>query len=101
MTITSRLAVAGGLVVLLAGCSTFEPYQRAHTWHPTGANQANLAVMVVNPADLEHGRGALGSDGATAAAAVDRLRHDRVKPLEDSNSLNTSTPTAAAGLTAN
>jgi hypothetical protein len=100
MTPIQRLSLAAGLVALLSGCNALEPYDRADTWHPTGANEANLAAMAVNPADLAHGRGTTASDGTTAAAAIDRLRHDRVKPLPDGNSTSSAAP-SAAGLTGN
>lgn len=44
------------------------------------ANAANLAVMAA-PADLLRGRALGPSDGALEAAAIDRLRTDKVKDL--------------------
>ena len=66
---------AGLLLALLAlgGCAATDTYSRPGTWHPDGANAANLAAMAANPADLLHGRGRGGSDGALAAAAIERL----------------------------
>jgi uncharacterized alpha-E superfamily protein len=93
MTPTLRWATAGCLVTLLAGCEALEPYQRPYSWHPTGANVANLAAMVADPHDLLHGRGAAVTDGTTAAAAIDRLHHDHVKPLLD---VGNATPSASA-----
>jgi type IV pilus biogenesis protein CpaD/CtpE len=101
MTNSFRLAAATCIALLVSGCDALEPYQRAYTWHPTGATEANLAAMVENPADLVHGRGLGQTDGVVAAMAVDRLWHDRVKPLADSSSTSNSTPSAAAGLTGN
>lgn len=74
------------LLVLLAatGCSLPDPFDRPGTWRPTGANEANLRVMVANPADLRRGEDSAPADGNTAAAAVDRLRQGRVKPLPES-----------------
>jgi hypothetical protein len=99
MTMASRLVLASGCVLLLAGCDALEPYGRSGTWRPTGVGQANLAVMVVNPQDLVHGHGGTGADGASAAAAVDRLRHDKVKSLSDAGGSSNASP--SAGLSSN
>jgi type IV pilus biogenesis protein CpaD/CtpE len=101
MTRTLRIAAAACLAGLLSGCNNLETYQNNTSWHPTGANATNLAAQVVNPVDLTHGQATGGSDGLAAAAAVDRLRHDHVKPLPDSDSITGATPSPAAGLTSN
>jgi type IV pilus biogenesis protein CpaD/CtpE len=102
MSRTLRFAMAAGaMTLLLCGCDALEPYDRANTWRPTGANDANLAAMAVNPADLIHGRGTTPSDGPAATAPIERLRHDHVKTLQDDNSTSNSTPSPAAGLTGN
>lgn len=72
------------LIPALCGCTTLDPLTRDGLWHPTGANQANLAAMVVDPADLVRGKDYEGTDGQLAAAAVARLRVNRVKQLPDS-----------------
>ena len=41
--------------------------------------------MAARPADLARGRGTAPGDAQAAAAAVDRLRRDRVKPIGDTN----------------
>jgi type IV pilus biogenesis protein CpaD/CtpE len=46
-----------------------------------GTNEANIAAMVANPADLVHGRGQASVDGATAATPVQRLLTDHAKTL--------------------
>jgi hypothetical protein len=75
-------------IACLTGCAGLagltDPYQRAGTWNPSHTNEANLRVMVANPADLVHGRGDNLAIGQTAAIAVERLRADKVKPLPDS-----------------
>lgn len=72
----------------LTGCAGLagltDPYQRAGTWNPSHANEANLRAMVANPADLVHGRGDNIAIGETAAVAVERLRAGKIKPLPDS-----------------
>lgn len=106
MTCILRLTALAGLLTSLSACSAIEPYDRAYTWRPTGANEANLAAMAADPKDLVHGRGTSNSDGQTAAVAVDRLRRGKVKPLSDGNSTTSvvsGAPSAAAAdsLTAN
>lgn len=67
---------AGGLLLCLgalAGCAGTDTYRRPGTWHPDGANAANIAAMAANPGDLLRGRGSPGSDGPLAARAIDRL----------------------------
>jgi type IV pilus biogenesis protein CpaD/CtpE len=46
-----------------------------------GTNQANIAAMVANPADLAHGQGAGPALGKTAEAPIDRLQTDHDKSL--------------------
>ena len=99
MNKTVRAAAVFGLLVLLSACGTLEPYDRPYVWRPTGAYESNLAAMAVNPADLAYGRGTGPADGQIAAAAVDRLRYDRVKPLPGANSAGAGV--GAAALTAN
>ncbi len=41
----------------LSGCGRLDTYNRPYTWHPTGANAANIAAQVVNPDDLIVGHG--------------------------------------------
>ncbi len=69
-------------LVGLAGCGpAYDPLTREGLWTPNHANHANLTLMVANPADLVRGTGRGTSDGQLAAAAVDRLRQDKVKKL--------------------
>ena len=96
-------------MTFLAGCNALEPYDKVGAWHPTAVNDANLALMAVNPADLVYGQGTKPADGIAAAAPIDRLRRDHVKPLPDSgegsssssSSSSTSAAPSAAGLTSN
>jgi hypothetical protein len=75
-----------GVLASLGGCAGLaDPYQREGTWHPTQINDENLRLMVVNPVDLQQGRAATDSLGATSALAVARYRSDNVKTLPDSN----------------
>jgi type IV pilus biogenesis protein CpaD/CtpE len=85
-----RLAAAL-VVAALAGCADGgEPFSRPYTWSITGTDAANLAVMAEAPEDLARGRGLVGANGQAAAAAIDRLRTDHRKPLD-----NTATSSAA------
>lgn len=72
------------LAVLLASClgvagCQYDPWQREGTWTPTSVNDANLAAMVANPADLYGNPGSAFSRGSAAVPAVDRLLTDQVK----------------------
>jgi hypothetical protein len=74
------------LALLATGCTlTGNPLDRAGTWHPLGANAANLAAMVANPHDLVEGEAASGTPGPVAVTPVDRLRADKVKALPDNS----------------
>lgn len=68
----------------LAGCSGTDPLYRGGLWRPNGANDSNLRVMIADPQDLVSGASSPGADGQVAAAAIERYRIDRVKPLPDS-----------------
>ncbi|HEX2526652.1 MAG TPA: hypothetical protein VHL31_10200 [Geminicoccus sp.] len=71
------------LVLLsLAACNA-DPYDRPGTLQPAGVNDLNLQAMLVEPAHLHHGIGAVGSHGPTAADAVDRLLNGKRYPLPD------------------
>jgi type IV pilus biogenesis protein CpaD/CtpE len=67
----------------LAGCDATDPYLRNGVWRPNNSNEANLRAMVVSPSDLVRGVPSTG-DGQQAAAALDRYRNDKVRPLPDS-----------------
>ena len=81
-----RLAIRTPLLLLLgaAGCATVDPTERAGTWQPIGANEANLRAMIANPADLSRGRAGADADGEVAAEAVARYRAGKVRKLPDS-----------------
>jgi hypothetical protein len=100
MTQILRFSIAACVMIFLTGCDALEPYDRVGAWRPTAVNDANLAVMAVNPGDLLRGQGTAASDGETAAAPIDRLRRDHVKPLQDSGGSASAAP-SAAGLTSN
>jgi type IV pilus biogenesis protein CpaD/CtpE len=93
-------SVTIGLLSLLAGCTAIDPLSSENTWHPTGANEMNIAAEVINPVDLTHGRAtAGGTDGELAADAVLRLRTGHVRALPDSAITDLhvqSAPTAAS-----
>ncbi|HEV7265138.1 MAG TPA: hypothetical protein VGN83_09490 [Falsiroseomonas sp.] len=62
------------LLLALAACGGPEPYERPGTWRATGANEANLRAMVVEPAQLTRGaRPLAASRGERAAIAADLL----------------------------
>jgi hypothetical protein len=76
-------ALAAGTAMTLGGCAAMDPFERPGVWRPIGANALNRELQVARPTDLVQGRGTNDADGQTAAAAVDRLVHDRVKGLPD------------------
>ncbi len=76
MSRTRKIRVPSALMLAafaLAGCAQVDPYQREGIWKPVGANDANLATMVANPADLSRGRADSRGSVRTPTAAVDRL----------------------------
>lgn len=79
----TRILLAFAL--LLPGCST-DPIDRPGTWHATGLNDRNLRAMLADPAHAERGVGTMEGRGDTAAAAVQRLRDDKLRPLQDPRS---------------
>jgi hypothetical protein len=62
---------------------------RAGTWRlgETGANDANLRTMIVNPHDLVAGTGETTAIGPEAAQPVTRLLTGKRTPLPESNVL--------------
>ena len=81
MRLSHKLAVSGSLFWLEACTPATDPLYRDGLWQPSHVNRANLVQMIANPSDLVRGSGTTGSDGQIAAAAVDRLRNDKVKKL--------------------
>jgi hypothetical protein len=71
-------------LLALTACDQIDPYSRDGVWRPNGANDTDLRAMVSVPSDLARAAPASPSDGAMAAAAAARLRHDRTRPLLDS-----------------
>lgn len=77
-----RVALLGvalfGLAAGTGGCT--DAFDRPGTWNPSGVNDANLQVMVVDPAQLRRGvgsataRGQAGSQPITALEAGQRPR---------------------------
>ena len=71
-------------LLALAACDVTDPYLRDGVWRPDGTNDANLRAMVASPSDLVRGVSSAGGDGQQAAAAIDRYRNDKMRPLPDS-----------------
>jgi hypothetical protein len=85
----------------LTGCAPGPPPTQATEWRPIGANDANLAAMVVDPLDLVNGVPSLVADGSVTANAVARYRANKLKALLDSGvstvtATGSGTPAAAA-----
>ncbi len=68
-------------LVSIAGCDRVDPYQRVGMWRPSGANTTNFELQVARASDLVMGRGADDADGFQAAAAIERYRTDKERPL--------------------
>ena len=70
----ARLAVLGGVVLLLGGCAgsplASDPFAQPGTWSETGVNDANLRAMVADPHDLVAGKDAPNSLAVEAARPV-------------------------------
>jgi hypothetical protein len=79
-----RLPACIGLLLVLAACDITDPYMREGVWRPSSTNDVNLRAMVASPSDLARGVGSSGGDGQQAAAAIDRRRLDKMRPLPDS-----------------
>lgn len=71
-------------LAMLAGCAMTDPYQRPGVWRPFGTNEMNFELQVARAADLVTGRGTDDADADMAAAAVDRMKRDKAKPLPNS-----------------
>ncbi|MGC8477991.1 MAG: hypothetical protein ACP5NP_16695 [Acetobacteraceae bacterium] len=61
------LVLLVGFSLSLTACNRDDTYSRPYTWHPTHANDANIAAEVADPSDLVVGR---GSDSVPAAMVV-------------------------------
>jgi hypothetical protein len=92
-----RPALCLGLSLAMGGCAFTDPYERAGVWRPSGSNEANLIAMVKTPSDLVQGVGDGLGNGQLAAAAIERLRADKVKPLPDSGLAQISLSGSGAG----
>lgn len=84
----TAIAALAGLLGLSACGPDFDPLTRQGMWNPNHANHDNLVLQVANPADLVRGTGAASADGQLAAAAVDRLRTEKVKKLPQTDIAN-------------
>ncbi len=74
------------LLLLPAACDLQQdPLEKAGTWKPVGANEANLRVMIADPADLAGRPIARTQPANVAVNAIDRLLADKVKPLAVTN----------------
>lgn len=70
------------LLLLPAACDLHQdPLMKQGTWQPTGANEANLRVMVADPSDLAGRPVVAGQPASTPVHAIDRLLTDKVKEL--------------------
>ena len=82
------LIVGAGAV---SGCARLDTYNRPYTWHPTGANVADIAAQVANPSDLIVGRGSGRTDAAMLVPGLQQA---------DGGQSTGGSPAAAAAATA-
>ena len=91
------------LALPLAACGPGDDFARPGTWRPTGANEANLATMLVEPAHARAGVAARTERGQPGSHAIRLLEQDRRRPLPDSRAATIGSigaaPPAAAGPT--
>ncbi|MGH7043395.1 MAG: hypothetical protein ACREFY_14895 [Acetobacteraceae bacterium] len=73
------LLIAGAGI--LSGCSRLDSYNRPYTWHPTGANLANIAAQVVHPEDLVVGHGSDQTDAAPLMPGIQQVDTGVAKPM--------------------
>ena len=79
-----RVVLSAALLLPLVACvGPLDPHERAGTWRPVGANDANLRAMIADPDDLVTGVADTRADGQVVAAAVARYRIGKVKDLPD------------------
>ncbi len=90
---TLRLLALSLSLTALAGCDRVDPYKRADVWRPSGANATNFELQVARPSDLVMGRGTDEGDGFQAAAAIQRYRVDKERPLPRTGATTVGTGT--------
>ena len=88
-----------GLSAFTSGCALTEPWERDGMWNARGVNNGNLAAQIVDPHDLVAGKSDTYTDGALAAAAVDRLYTGKVKALPTATlaTVQTGNPASPGG----
>ncbi len=89
------------LALPLAACGPGDDFTRPGTWRATGANDANLATMLVEPAHARAGVAARTDRGQPGSHAIRLLEQDRRRPLPDSRAatignIGAASPAAAA-----
>ena len=91
MVMCSRLLGAAAVLLLAGGCNTVDPRTGSVDRSFGEAVAWNKAVQTITPDPVYTAQDtAAGSDGAKAAAASERYRTDKVKPLERITSTQTS-----------
>ena len=85
-----------GLAAGIGGCT--DAFDRPGTWNPSGVNDANLQVMVVDPAQLRRGVGSATARGQAGSQPITTLEAGERPPLP-STQLSTVGSGGAAGAT--
>lgn len=68
-----------GLAAAAAGCT--DAFDRPGTWNPSGVNESNLQVMVVDPAHLRRGVGSATARGQAGSLPITTLEAGERPPL--------------------
>jgi len=87
-----RFLISLPMVLALGGCFPPDNFDRPGFWTPSGANEANLRAMIVDPSQLERGAApptlARGQSAAVGAA----LLSPNPQPASGGGSGNTFSP---------
>jgi uncharacterized membrane protein YgcG len=96
--LSSRMLIATAMISLLtlAGCDWLDPLKRPYEWNAENVNPRNIAAMVVNPADLTHGRDAPRRKVVTESDPVLHMWEGKPTPLLSSSALG-STGSGSSG----
>lgn len=90
------LGIGSLAFVLLAGCAG-DDFSRPGTWQPAGVNEANLQMMLADPAHAQRGVAAPDERAQPASAAIRRLERDRRRPLPNIRLTTVGATAAGAG----
>jgi type IV pilus biogenesis protein CpaD/CtpE len=98
MRVSPVLPLLFALSVALTACEHNTDLIAKLNDEPLGhTNQANIAAMVANPADLIRGHGGGPVDAAVSVLPIDRFEADRLKPLPNPGGSSGASGSGSAG----